>query len=122
MAGELVHYELQAANADRAQQFWGGLFGWQFQGSGMPDVDYRMAQIDDRSGAAIFQTEEPKGHPNVYLSTDDIDASLAKVRELGGEAEDKGAIPEIGWQAACRDTEGNPFRVFQSDESVQRPQ
>jgi uncharacterized protein len=116
MAGEIVHYELQAADADRAQQFWGGLFGWQFQGSGMPEMDYRMAQIDDKSGAAIFKTDDaPKGHPNVYLATDDIDASIAKVGELGGKAEDKAPVPGHGWFAACTDTEGNAFHLWQGD-------
>ena len=54
----------------------------------------------------------------IYFGTDDIDASLAKVRELGGSADDKQPIPSIGWFARCKDTEGNPFSFFQSDASV----
>lgn len=118
MAGELVHYELTAVDADRAQRFWGGLFGWQFQGSGMPGMDYRMAQINETSGAAISQAEETSGHPNVYLATDDIDASLAKVHELGGQAGEKSPVPGFGWFAACTDTEGNAFHLWQSDSSA----
>jgi hypothetical protein len=59
--------------------------------------------------------------PIVYYGSDDIDADLAKVRAAGGKAEDKQPIPHVGWFARCRDTEGNPFSLFQSDESVQAP-
>ena len=118
MAGEIVHYELQAADADRAQAFWSGLFGWQFQGSGMPEMDYRMAQISDTAGVAIFPSEDLQGHPNVYHGVDDIDASTAKVRELGGEAADKMPVPGHGWFAACKDTEGNAFHLGQQDASA----
>jgi predicted enzyme related to lactoylglutathione lyase len=52
------------------------------------------------------------------MATDDIDASLAKIAEAGGEAGDKTPIPQIGWFARCKDTEGNSFSLFQGDESV----
>ena len=57
----------------------------------------------------------------VVLPVSDIDASIAKARELGGSAEDKQPIPSIGWFARCRDTEGNEFSLFQADESVPPP-
>ena len=50
-----------------------------------------------------------------------IDKTIARVRELGGSAEDKQPIPTVGWFARCSDTEGNDFSLFQSDESVQAP-
>ena len=113
MAGEMVHFELHVKDADAAQAFWSGLFGWEF-GSPMPEMDYRMAQIDDTSGAAIA-AGEAKTHPNVYLATDDIDASTAKVRKLGGEAEAKLPVPGHGWFAACKDNSGIEFHLWQSD-------
>lgn len=118
MAGAIVHFELLVKDADRAQAFWGGLFGWSFQPSPTPEMDYRMARIDERSGAAIFQSEQPLEHPNVYLSTDDIEASIAKVRELGGEAEEKHPVPGFGWFSACTDTEGIAFHLWQDDSSA----
>jgi predicted enzyme related to lactoylglutathione lyase len=44
------------------------------------------------------------------------------VRSAGGEAEDKQPIPGVGWFTRCKDTEGNPFGLFQSDESVTMPE
>jgi predicted enzyme related to lactoylglutathione lyase len=118
MAGEIVHYEIAAEDADRAQAFWSGLFGWSFQGSGMPEIDYRMAQITESAGAAIYQGPDKVGHPIVYHAVDDIDASIAKVKELGGSAEDKMPVPTHGWFAACKDTEGNTFSLWQGDSSA----
>lgn len=118
MAGEIVHFELLVKDADRAQAFWSGVFGWSFGGPMTPEMDYRMAQIDDKSGAAIFASEQPKSNPNVYLATDDIDASIAKVRELGGAAEEKAPVPGHGWFSACTDTEGIAFHLWQGDASA----
>jgi predicted enzyme related to lactoylglutathione lyase len=58
------------------------------------------------------------GHPNVYLDVADIDASIAKVRELGGHADDKQPVPGHGWFAAAKDTEGNAFHLWQGDASA----
>ena len=54
----------------------------------------------------------------VYFDTDDIEASVAKVRELGGTADDKQPVPTHGWFAACKDTEGTSFSLWQGDESA----
>ena len=93
MAGDIVHFELPAVDPDRAQRFWGSLFGWEFADSGMPGMDYRMARLGDTLGAALAKTDKPQGYPNVYFGTDDIDASLATIRDLGGETEDKSPVP-----------------------------
>ena len=68
MAGEVVHIEFVAEDADRAQRFWNGVFGWEFGDSGMPEMDYRMAQTGEGSGAAIYAGENP-GHPKYYFDT-----------------------------------------------------
>ena len=82
-----------------------------------PEMDYRMFQNAEDQGGAISAGQEP-GNLRVYFDTDDIDATIAKVRELGGEADDKMAVPTHGWLAACRDTEGNAFSLWQGDESA----
>ena len=43
-----------------------------------------------------------------------------RVQELGGEVvEGKSPVPGIGWYARCRDTEGNDFSLFESDQSAE---
>ena len=118
MAGEIVHIEFASADADRAQGFWGGLFGWKFEDSGMPEMDYRMAQTSPTAGAAIYASDDRDGHPKYYFATDDIDASSAQVRELGGTADAKVPVPTHGWFAACTDSEGNAFHLWQADSAA----
>ena len=118
MAGSIVHYEVPAADVDRAVGFWGGLFGLNIGESMMPDVQYRMFQTGEGEGGAIMQSENPGSGLVVYINTDDIDATVSKVRELGGTADDKKPVPNYGWFAACKDTEGNSFSLWQSDENA----
>jgi predicted enzyme related to lactoylglutathione lyase len=114
MAGKLVHVEIVASDADRAVGFWGGVFGWKIGDSVMEGMDYRMFQTADDQGGAIYPGDNP-GSLIVYFDTDDIDASVAKVRELGGSSDDKQPVPSQGWFASCKDTEGNSFRLWQAD-------
>jgi predicted enzyme related to lactoylglutathione lyase len=118
MGRKIVHVELPADDADRAQRFWQEFGGWELQvPPGMEQFDYRMFQ-DDGWGGAVYPRQGGEQGPVVYFSGDDIEADIAQVRELGGDAEDKQPIPHVGWFARCKDTEGNPFSLFQSDESV----
>jgi predicted enzyme related to lactoylglutathione lyase len=112
----IVHFELPADDVNRAKGFWEGVFGWSFQGMEGP-FEYLMTQGEEPVGA-IYQSQEGERGPVVYMATDDIDATLAKIAGAGGEAGEKQPIPTIGWFARCKDTEGNSFSLFQGDESV----
>ena len=119
MAGEIVHIEFPAEDADRARRFWDGMFGWSFQDSGMPGMDYRMAQTSEQSGAAVFPSDDRSGYPNYYFATDDIDASSGQVaRARRRHARAKSPVPGHGWFAACNDSEGNAFHLWQSDSAA----
>jgi hypothetical protein len=115
----IVHFELPSADTDRAKGFWGGLFGWTFAGMD-GSFEYFMTQGEEPTGG-IFKSDDAGSGPIVYFNTENIDAGLAKIRELGGAADDKQPIPRMGWFARCKDTEGNSFSLFQSDESVPMP-
>jgi uncharacterized protein len=116
MATRVVHLEFPAQDADRAQRFYENLVGWQFS-QPMEGMDYRMADLGEGQGAAIWPAEGETGL-RVYLGVDDIEASLAKVQELGGQADEKAPVPGMGWFAACKDPEGNSFSLWQTDSSA----
>jgi uncharacterized protein len=119
MGKRIVHVEFPAQDAERGKRFWEGLGGWSLNDAGMPGGQYLMFQ-EDNWGGAVYKMEgaQPSG-TTIYLGSDDIDGDLAKVQELGGDAEDKQPIPNVGWFARCKDSEGNEFSLFQSDESAQ---
>ena len=54
MAGRLVHFEIPASDTGRAREFWGSLFGWQFQA--YPEgSEYHMTRVSEDSGAQASQ-------------------------------------------------------------------
>jgi len=112
MGKKIVHIEFPAADGDRGERFWSEFAGWSFNDAGMPGIDYRMFDGGGGWGGAVWTSENAGEGPTVYLDTDDIDADIAKARELGGQAEDKRPIPGIGWFATCSDTEGNSFSLY----------
>ena len=118
MPGKLVHFELPVQDTTKAKAFWSGVFGWDFGDSAMPGMEYYLVRTGEDQGGAIYGADEPATSPIVYFDTDDIDASIAKVRELGGRAEDKQAIPHVGWSTRCTDPSGIAFSLFQGDESA----
>ena len=120
MAGSLVHFELPADDTERAREFYRELFGWRFREAEGP-IEYHMLEEGIEPAGAIYPTQAGEKGAIIYFDTDDIEASVERVNELGGSAEDKQPIPGIGWYARCEDTEGNPFSIFEADESVPIP-
>jgi predicted enzyme related to lactoylglutathione lyase len=116
--GQLVHFEIAASDEDRAIGFYKQVFGWEFQDSGMPGVSYNLTEAGGQPGGAVYAMEGVDPSILVYFDTDDMEGSIAKVRDAGGQADDKQPIPGVGWFSHCSDTEGNRFGLFLSDESV----
>jgi uncharacterized protein len=107
MTGELVYFVVPAPDAQRAQTFYGELFGWEFAPGSVPD-GYEISNAQPPGG--LFGGGEGSS-PDVYFGVDDIDAAVARVRELGGEAEDPQEIAS-GYMASCRDDQGTAFNIW----------
>jgi uncharacterized protein len=119
---KIVHFEVPASDTGRAKEFWGSLFGVQFQTYEGP-VEYHMFQNEDQqSGGGIYPRQEGERGLITYFAVEDIDAARAKIQELGGKAEDKDSVPGMGWYARAEDTEGNSFSLWQSDENAPAPE
>ncbi|HVD30961.1 MAG TPA: VOC family protein [Methylomirabilota bacterium] len=116
MAGNIVHFEINAKDANRAKRFYTSVFGWKYKDSEIPGIEYYVIDGVNPGGAINPMQQEPG--PVVYFDTDDIDASIATVRKAGGKADDKMAIQGQGWFAGCVDPDGNKFSLFQNDPSV----
>src|SRR5437867_3541108 len=59
MPGEPVHFEIPADDTAKGREFWGSLFGWQFESFPGP-FEYHIARISDRTGAAITNMQPGK--------------------------------------------------------------
>jgi predicted enzyme related to lactoylglutathione lyase len=119
MAGKPVHFEIPASDTAKGRAFWSGMFGWQFEEFPGP-VEYHMTRVTDDSGAAVYNN--PEGNAagiRVYFDVDDINAGIARVKDLGGEANEPLPVPNMGWFAGCKDSVGNDFGLWQTDENAQ---
>ena len=116
MPGQIVHIEIPSDDTTKGRE----LFGWQFEAApGAPD--YYMTRISDRQGAAVTNMEPGRRATRAYFDVDDINAGAAKVKELGGEADEPQPVPGMGWFSTCRDPHGNEFGLWQNDPSAQAP-
>jgi predicted enzyme related to lactoylglutathione lyase len=121
--GKVVHVEIPADDTQRAMKFWGALAGWSFKNyaegaEGAPE--YNM--FEGEPGGAIYPSREGEKGIMVYFETDDIDAELGRIRDAGGNADDKMPVPSMGWFAHAKDPEGNQFAVWQNDENAPVPE
>ncbi|MBA2360712.1 MAG: VOC family protein [Actinobacteria bacterium] len=119
---KVVHFEIPADDTSRAREFWGSLFGVEFQSYDGP-MEYHMFGNDDQTGGGLMPRQEGQDGLMVYFNTDDLDSSMKQVTELGGSIEgEKSPVPGMGWFAHAKDTEGNRFSFWQSDESAPAPE
>ena len=121
MAGEMVHVEIPAGDTAKAREFWGGLFGWQFQAYEGSPSEYHMTRFSDTQGGAIMEADGDKRGPRVYFGVDDINAANQRVGELGGQSGDAMPVPGMGWFSISKDSEGNEFGLWQNDPDATMP-
>ena len=120
MPGQVVHIEIPADDVAEGREFWSGLFGWKFEAYPGP-FEYHMARIGERMDAALTNMEPGKRAMRAYFDVDDVNAGAARVRELGGEADEPRPVPGMGWFSTCRDPQGTEFGLWQNDPSAPAP-
>jgi predicted enzyme related to lactoylglutathione lyase len=117
---KIVHFEIPADDTTRARNFYGELFGVEWQTYEGP-VEYHMFGNDDQTGGGLMPRQSGQEGLVVYFNTEDIDSAREKVQQLGGTIEEKQPVPGMGWFAHAKDTEGNRFSLWQSDENAPPP-
>ncbi len=111
----IVHLDIPATDPAAAGKFYADLFDWKIQVD--PTFNYHMFQADAGPGGGFVQVNEAAGYKPgevlIYVSTDDIDATLARVEALGGKTlQPKTEIPQVGWFAFFADPAGNRIGLF----------
>jgi uncharacterized protein len=124
MSGRVVHFEIPFDDGDRAREFYQKAFGWDI--THLPDMDYTMVSTGPTSqeqgptepgyigGGMLARSELSRG-PVITVDVDDIDASLAKIEQLGGKiVQPKAPVGQMGFAAYFNDSEGNLTGLWQT--------
>lgn len=109
--------ELLGNDLERAKAFYGAVFGVEFEGlpDTPPDVAYGLMKVGDTVVGGISGMAED-GPPRwlTYFMHDEVDAGLARVRELGGEPVGEPSDSPYGRYVRVRDPQGALFALIQS--------
>lgn len=123
MSGRVVHFEIPFDDGDRARKFYAEVFDWQV--TEMPDMGYTMVTTGPSAdgppnepgfiNGGMLERGLPVGSPVVVVDVEDIDASLAKIEQLGGTTVTaKQQVGDMGFAAYFKDSEGNVVGLWQN--------
>ena len=122
--GRVSHFEITADDPDRAAAFYRKAFGWEFKDWGGP-FKYLLATTGpkDQIGidGAIMNRHDTKQAVINTISVDTWEEGARAVSDAGGKVlTEKQAVPDQGYFAYCRDTEGNVFGIFEASPTAGR--
>jgi len=117
----VIHFEINADDAERAVKFYSQVFGWKIKkwegpvdywlistGEGGPGIDGGLMRRMSSSATTINTIDVPS-----------VDEFMTRITRNGGQVVmPKRAVPGVGWMAYCQDTEGNVFGIMQEDRSA----
>ena len=125
----VAHFAIHADDLQRAQNFYGKVFGWQYEGfGGGPMTDFckiTSADSEDLAPIGAMQSRKFNVAPaevigyECSIAVNDVDITATKVEAAGGKIlMPKTAIPGVGWLIKFLDTEGNLACAVKFDTSA----
>ena len=124
----VIHFEIHAADVERAVAFYREVFGWQFEDwSGFAGMPYFGATTGEEGtpgiNGAIMQRQGPDPEVGgsvagavLTLGVEDFDTVATAIEQAGGSvALPKHALPGMAWQGYFHDPAGNVFGIHQPD-------
>ena len=114
----IVHIEIPTKNGKESGEFYEKLFGWHIERD--EQMDYTMWDPHEGPGGGFSPLGEnvKPGDVLIYVNSEDIEADLKEVVELGGVViQEKMEIPTIGWFGIFKDLTGNQIALYTSMDS-----
>ena len=108
------HLEIAASDPNAAAEFYKSVFGWKIEVEESMNYVQFIAEEGGIGGAFTEVSENnPAGTVLAYVTTDDIEASLAKIEANGGKSiMPKTEIPGIGHFAVFADATGGTLALY----------
>jgi uncharacterized protein len=109
--------ELMTPNPAAASEFYGALFGWTSEVNDMGTGPYHVIKVGDTSiGGMMAPPPGSEGMPpmwGVYVTVDDIDATVARCTQLGGKVlMPPMEVKTVGRMAVLQDPQGAVFSAI----------
>ena len=106
-APAVVHWEVQARDLERQQQFFANLFGWEIDTNNPMNYGMVSGAGKDTIGGGIGPAHDQASRVTVYVQVPDIDQTLERATTLGAQT----MVPRMEYgpvtMALFRDLEGN---------------
>jgi predicted enzyme related to lactoylglutathione lyase len=120
MSNRITWLEMASTDVPASAKFFGDLFGWPMIRD--EQMDYTMTGFEgDQTGVGFTPVGDERssvgaaGSVLVYVDVADVDATIARAKELGAPVYmDKFEIPTVGWMAIFGDPGGNRIAVMQA--------
>jgi hypothetical protein len=111
-ARPVVHWEIEAHDAERLRTFYGALFNWTIGDGPIMQIEPGIGGPEPGPAGHIRQGE--RGGVTLYVQVRDLSASLARAADLGGTVViEPFDVPDGPTLAAFTDPEGNPVMLVQ---------
>lgn len=115
----ISHVEIPALDGKSSGSFYSNIFGWKV--NTLEEFNYTMFHPESGPEGGFVQIREnPTMHGQstkqvlIYISTDDLDATVAKIEAEGGKIlERRIEVPGTGWFAIFQDPAENYIGLFQ---------
>ncbi|MCA8950814.1 MAG: VOC family protein [Planctomycetes bacterium] len=118
MANDIAHFAIHADDCERAQRFYGQVFGWTFEPWGPPGF-WRIHTSPTGIHGALHARREPLSGQGMRgfectIGVDDVGAIAAAVAQHGGKVTLQPFLIEtVGTLIMFEDTEGNVVGAMQ---------
>jgi len=119
MSNKIMWFEMASTDVPASAEFYGNLFDWPIVTD--PNMNYTMTAFEQGEvGMGFSDTNDERSNAKsgdvlVYVDVADVDATIAKAKELGAPIlMDKMEIPTVGWMAIFGDPGGNMIGVMQA--------
>jgi hypothetical protein len=127
MAAPVTHFEINARDSKRANEFYSSLFGWKIEptSDASTGMIYGMVNTGVKMGinGGIGQTQ-PGGSPSVtfYVQVEDLQSHIDRVVALGGRViVPLTEVPGMVTFAQFADPEGNIVGIIKGPQTPPKP-
>lgn len=115
--GAFSWFELMTPDPEAAKKFYTRLFGWETEAYPMEGMSYTVVKSGNEGVGGIMKTPpQAEGAPpywGIYITVEDVDATVRKAEELGGKIMMPPTdIPKVGRFAVLQDPQGAVISVI----------